>query len=236
MPHYAVTMGIEDIDVTANGEDEAIRYCDSDVRQFVGDWNYTVDSIAETDEEPTEDIDDIQFNGSSVEEPGEEDEEDTWTMRGEIEVVVEAKNEKEAAEKAKALPKALRYPVDDQGRTLHRYAVTLHAPMNITADDEDDAVRYCDEDAREFVVQNDRLDVVQVEEVDPSDVSLTESIDDIEFRRSVVAQAAGKGASDWLMNGVYVVVVDAANPAEAGETAKKLPKTFSEDAAPAPAM
>jgi hypothetical protein len=108
MKRFAVRMAIEGIDVTAKGEDEAIRYCDDDVRSHVGDWNYTITAVSETDEPLTEHLADITYNGSSVEEPGEEGEEDTWTMEGEIEVVVEANNEGEAAERAKALPKALR--------------------------------------------------------------------------------------------------------------------------------
>lgn len=234
MKRFAVRMSIEGIDVTANNEEEAIRNCDSDVRSCVGDWNYTVTNVSETDEPLTQELDGITYLGSSVEEPGEEGEEDTWTMEGEIEVVVEANNETEAAERAKILPKALRYPVDEEGRTLHRYAVTLKAPMDITADDEDDAVRNCDDDAREFVIENDHLEVASIEEVDPDDVSLTKSVDDIEFHRSEVARSAGEGSVDWLMNGVYTVVVDAANPAEAGEAAKKLPKSF--EPSPSPAM
>ncbi|MGY3582297.1 hypothetical protein ACVIGB_000778 [Bradyrhizobium sp. USDA 4341] len=236
MKRYAVRMSIEGIDVTANGEEEAIRNCDEDVRSCVGDWNYTVTDVSETDEPLTQELDDITYLGSSVEEPGEEGEEDTWTMEGEIEVVVEANNKDEAAEKAKILPKALRYPVDEEGRTLHRYAVTLKAPMNITADDEDEAVRNCDDDAREFVVQNDHLEVASIEEVDPDDVSLTKSVDDIEFLPSEVARSAAEGSADWLMNGVYKVVVDAANPTEAGAAAKKFPKSFDFEAAPSPAM
>lgn len=236
MRRYAVTMSIEGIDVTASGEDEAIRHGDSDVREFVGDWNYTVTAVSHTDADLTESLDDIQFNGSSVTEPGLDEEESSWTMEGEIEVVVQAKDEKEAAEKAKALPAALRYPVDAQGRELHRYAVTLHASMNITADDESEAIRNCDDDAREFVVQNDVLEVANVDEVDRSEFSLTKSIDNIEFGRSQVVTPAVEGSCDWLVNGVYTVVVDAANPEEAGEAAKMLPRSFVEELSPSPAI
>jgi hypothetical protein len=96
--------------------------------------------------------------------------------------------------------------------------------------------RHCDDDAREFVVQNDRPEIASVAEVDPADVSLTRSIDDIEFQRSEVVESPKEGSCDWLLNGVYTVVVDAADPAEAGEAAKKLPKSLEPEAAPAPGM
>lgn len=107
---------------------------------------------------------------------------------------------------------------------MPRYAVTLHAEMNITADDEAEAVRNCNSDAREFVVQNEGLEVADVEEVNSNEVDLTEDIDDIVFHDSEVVEEPEPGWVDWVMAGVYVVVVDAPDPKAAGEAAKLLPK------------
>lgn len=47
---------------------------------------------------------------------------------------------------------------------MRRYAVTMHAEMGITADDEDEVIRNCNSDVREFVAQNE-VRVASVTEV-----------------------------------------------------------------------
>ena len=120
---------------------------------------------------------------------------------------------------------------------MPRYAVTLTAEMSITADDEDEAIRNCNSDAREFFFQNDTLEVHDVTEVDPKQYGLTESSDDVAFEESEVVEPAEEGSVDWTMNGVYTVVVDAKDQNEAIALAKALPKKLEAlENTPAPSV
>lgn len=225
MRRYAVTFNAE-MNITADDEDEAIRNCNSDTREFIAqNEDFEIAEIHEVgeDEALTESLDDIRFGESEVVGPPEEDEGVDWTMNGVFTVVVDAANRVDAGELAKKLPAKL--AAEEEKEDLTRYAVVLTAEMWITAIERDEAITKCNDDAREFVAQN-KVRVARVTEVDSNVVELTRSLEEIEFRESEVVKAAKKSSLDWTVNGVYVVVVDAKDPEQAGEIAKGLPKTL----------
>jgi hypothetical protein len=226
MRRYAVTLNAE-MNITADDEDEAIRNCNSDVREFVAqNEDLEIAEIHEVGdaEELTASLDDIQVEESEVVDPAEDGEVD-WTMNGVFTVVVAAESPAEAGELAKRLPAKIAALDEEEEHDLTRYAVALTAEMWITAGNREEAIKNCNDDAREFIAVND-VKVAGVTEVDPNVTELTQSLEDIEFREPEVVQAAKKTSLDWLLNGVYVVVVDAKDPAEAGEIAKGLPQTL----------
>lgn len=232
MPRYEVTLSAE-MGITADDENEALRNCDSDAREFVAENDVIeVEGVVEAsaDHELTEDLGDIQFHPSEVVDEAEEGSVD-WTMKGVYSVVVDAENEAQAIETAKALPRRLA-----REGMLARYVVTLTALMNVTAEEEAEAIRYCDDDAREFVVQNDSLEVKAIHQVAFDAEEPTEDLDGIRFQPSEVVRAPEEGSVDWLVNGVYSVVVDAISPTEAGELAKALPARLGAERTAGPSI